>query len=224
MWQTIIRNVNKQTTGTAWESFKEPIIAYRKLLWPFGKSQDDLKSYISRLINFTLQLSPYTFEETVKMLQKKGVKRMLAQRMASSYFVKAIVLPVIFGTAKTIWALTLEGYEFINNLFGGDFVNTLGTGRNAKETWVEVLTENISNSMPKNFEWAIPFGTLLDEIWDLAKIANNFSSEKYVNDQDVTDTERIINDVKKNTQPTDTTTVNKTKDPLPDPRFKDPTK
>ena len=235
-WAALASKINKKNEINLLDSIKEPFMAYKRLIWPFGKNKEGFKSWISRAINFITQLSPYTFEETVDKLIKNGVKNTVAKRMASSYFIQTVIIPFLKGLVLTIGGVVLEVWEFVNNKLGGDYENPYGLN-NENNDWIKVLFSNVKDMLPSTYQWLMPFGTLIDDVIIGLISANKFRAEDYLTDQQIQDSsevKRILNSDTSSTNSTQTnsqnqnqtgtTTVNKPKEPPLDPRFKDPFK
>lgn len=159
--------------------------AWKNLLWPFNNKESFL-DWGSRFTNMILQQSPYTFEETVKKLQTKGLGNVLAGRVASGIFAKWIALPILLGLGKTLVGIPLELLEWANNRFGGKYQNPWGpTGEEGKKDWFEAIANNFKSTFPEGFEMVVPFGTFVDDIWNALIEGNEIKAEDYVDSKSV---------------------------------------
>jgi len=182
--------------------------AWKNLLWPF-KNKESFLDWGSRFTNMILQQSPYTFEETVKKLQTKGLGNVLAGRVASGIFAKWIALPILLGLGKTLVGIPLELLEWANNSFGGEYQNPWGpTGEEGKKDWFEAIANNFKSTFPEGFEMVVPFGTFVDDIWNALIEGNEIKAEDYVDStrEEIEDVENSLSNTTNNLIPQELST------------------
>lgn len=198
-YQAIVKAISEQPNAR--QALIDYATAWRNLLWPFSSKQQ-FYNWGARIFNMILQQSPYTFEETVKLLQNRGLYSMIKGRVASGVFTKWIAIPFLSVIGKTLLGIPMEGYERLNNAAGGEYENPWGpTGENGRKDWFEVIGKHLEDSLPEGFEIAVPFGTFIDEIYRAIMIGNTIKAEDYV-DEDVSNAIRemsIPNELKDNT-------------------------
>ena len=186
-YKTLIENTKDKGENI----FKELLSPWAKLVWPWGNKKGFLE-WAERVIMFIVNLNASTLDEITLKLQKNGITGYLAQRIIAGYLTKNLIIPTIFAITKAYflgWPL-----EQLKKLTKGKTGNPFGP--KGKETFTDSFVRQFKTGfggVNHSVYSYIPFGSLIDDIWNIGDIENKNTYDRNYSDENTEAFDEFIN-------------------------------
>lgn len=136
-----------------------------------------------RLLNFVIQLSPYTSKENLQRIAQKGIWSVTRNRLFAPSIMSAGVIPAAAGLYYLMLSEFKEGVNYINTeVMGRDpKFPEYGEGGSKEQDMKGYFLTGFESAFPKEWYEIIPgFSSLLDEIIEGFIAANSYKGGKKV--------------------------------------------
>jgi hypothetical protein len=173
--------------------FQELVKRYSMLFNPkrfFKKMEKGLSGVSStpaeqwqRLLNFVIQLSPYTSKENLQRIAQKGIWPVTINRLFAPSIMSAGVIPAVAGLYYLMLSEFKEGVNYINTeVMGGDpKFPEYGEGGSKQQDMKGYLWTGFKSAFPKEWYELIPgLSSLIDEIIEGISAVDSYEGGKKI--------------------------------------------
>ena len=173
--------------------FQELVKRYSMLFNPkrfFKKMEKGLSGVSStpaeqwqRLLNFVIQLSPYTSKENLQRIAQKGIWPVTTNRLFAPSIMSAGVIPAVAGLYYLMLSEFKEGVNYINTeVMGGEpKFPEYGEGGSKQQDMKGYLWTGFKSAFPKEWYELIPgLSSLIDEIIEGISAVDSYEGGKKI--------------------------------------------
>jgi hypothetical protein len=136
-----------------------------------------------RLLNFVIQLSPYTSKENLQRISQKGIWKVTENRLLAPSIMSAGVIPATAGLYYLMVSELKEGLNMVSTeWFGGDpMFPEYAEGGSKEQDLTGYFWSGFKSAFPQKWYELIPgFGSLLDEIIEGISAADSYQGGKKI--------------------------------------------
>lgn len=146
-----------------------------------------------RLLNFVIQLSPYTSKENLQRIAQKGIWPVTTNRLFAPSIMSAGVIPAAAGLYYLMFSEFKEGVNYINTeVMGRDpKFPEYGEGGSKEQDMKGYFMTGFKSAFPKEWYELIPgFSSLLDEIFEGFIAADSYQGGRRVTNPELESAKR----------------------------------
>lgn len=135
-----------------------------------------------RLVNFVIQMSPYTSKETLQRIYQKGMWPLIYQRLSAGAILSTFIIPAAAGLYYLLLSEAKEGINWFNTeVMGGEpTFPEYAEGGSKEQDLKGYLMTGFKDAFPDDWYNYVGFSSLLDEIWEGIIAADTYEGGKKV--------------------------------------------